>query len=115
MGIYVDIETTVNLNAKDGTDVDAGAIVKFESKFPIGVNSVEIERVVYRSRVLFDAGKRDVEVENFDRYQTIYLTDNDFVSLTPYALNEKVAEELNNELGFTGVTKAFVVVTGSTA
>lgn len=118
MGKYIDVQVstglTSGLTSVDGTVVEYPAIIKYRSEFPMNSNNIIIDTSVFRSRELFENGYQGVEVIEFEKNRSFELSDHEMGSLTPYGLAEKIADDLNYELGYTGSTKGFVVITGST-
>lgn len=118
MGKYIDVQVstgiTSGLTSADGTVVKYPAIVKYKTEFPMAGNEIMVNRAVFRNRELFEKGYQGIEVLEFEKYKRIDLTDDEMENLSPFILASKITEDLNIETGYTGSTKGFVVVTGST-
>ena len=61
----MDIFTVTGLTLTDGSILDSGAILKFSTEFPIGVDGYRFEIQPYRSREIFEAGYKPVEIMDF--------------------------------------------------
>ena len=85
------------LTSSDGDMVTEG-ILKFESKFAIGVTRVLITPKFYRSRPKFELGYKDVEMLNYPKEFYLNFTADEFYQITPGILFTKVCEYLNEIL-----------------
>ena len=97
--IKIDVVSLTGLTAVDGSIVDAGAIIRFESRFRNGSNSIKITPQIYRSRELFEAGFEGLRVLEIPYDFEIEIPDEEYYVMTPQLLFEKVKDELNNMLG----------------
>jgi hypothetical protein len=94
----IDLISLSALTANDGSIIASGATVKFNSEFSVRSTAVMIRPKIYRSRELFEAGYTNVmAIEIPDNFQ-IQLTEEDFYTLTPAKLYEKVRDYLNDLL-----------------
>jgi hypothetical protein len=91
----IDIITLTGFTAVDGSIVVSGATIKFNSEFYAKNNNVMIRPKVYRSRELFDMNYDDVRTIEIPSEFTIHLDENDFYTLTPAVLYQKVKDYLN--------------------
>ena len=90
----IDIVTLTGLTAEDGSIVDAGAIIKFNTEFPIGFAGFQSMIRVYRSIETYNNGYDHVKLHGIDP-ETIQDLGEDFFNLTPTVLYTKVAEYIN--------------------
>ena len=97
----VDLITLTGITASDGSIVASGATMKFDTEFFAATTKIKINPKLYRNRELFEGGYLHVFIpESFiPPYFILDLTDEEFYSLTPLILYEKVGEHLNNHLG----------------
>lgn len=95
----VDIITISGLTATDGSSVDIGAIVKFESRFRIGVTHIQIKLKTFRSRDLFEKGYHPIELLGIPTEFNIEIDEEMFYEITPLNLFTIVKDELNNNYG----------------
>jgi len=99
----VDLLLVSGLTASDGSIVASGATLKFDSEFVASVTDVRVTPKLYRDRELFESGythiwmSEDIIPNSF----VLELTDEEFYTLTPLILYEKVGEWLNTFLGNT--------------
>ena len=97
--IKIDIVSLSGLTAVDGSSVEAGAVIRFETTFFNGVSGANIRLEVYRSRELFEAGFQSVRVLELPFDFNLVIPDEEFYVMTPQMLYEKVKDELNNIVG----------------
>lgn len=95
----IDLITLTGFTAIDGSIIASGATIKFDSEFRAQSNNVLVRPRVYRSRELFDAGFEYVFTNDIPDSFTLSLTVEDFYTLTPAALYEKVRDYLNELFG----------------
>jgi hypothetical protein len=95
----IDLITLTGFTASDGSIVASGATVKFDSEFYARSNNVMIRPRVFRNREIFDAGFTEIRVIEIPNEFILQLTDEDFYTLTPAVLYEKVRDYLNNSFG----------------
>ena len=91
----IDIITTSGLTANDGSIIYSGATIKFQAIFFIGSNDVEIRPRVFRSRELYEQGFDFVETKDIPRDFKLTISDEEYYTLTPAMLYERVNEYLN--------------------
>jgi len=97
----IDLITLTGFTATDGSIIESGATVKFDSEFYAHRNDVMVRPKVYRNRVLFEAGFEHVWVVEIPREFLVQLTEEDLYTLTPAVLYEKVRDLLNGLFGET--------------
>lgn len=90
----IDIVTLTGLTATDGSIIDAGAVIKFETIFPIGIAGFIARIKVYRNREIFEAGYDGISLYKIEDEITQILGA-EFFDLTPTVLNQRVAEHIN--------------------
>jgi hypothetical protein len=95
----IDIITLTGFTAIDGSIIASGATIKFTSEFQVKSTAIMVRPKVYRNRDLFDLGYDEVKTNDLPNELIIKLTDEDFYSLTPVILYEKVRDYLNNWIG----------------
>lgn len=99
---------TINtsLTTIDGGSVESGSHLEFDSFFPSGELSYNINMILYRDINAKNNGfkpiKGVVEIEKMNF--TNPLTEQDYVSLTPLVMHEYVKQYLENYLGAGTVT-----------
>ena len=96
----IDIITLTGLTATDGSIIDAGAVIKFETEFPIGFAGFYARIKVYRNRTIFEAGYDGIYLHGI-KDELIEDMGIEFFNLTPTILYTKVAEFINAEYGAT--------------
>jgi len=96
----VDIITTSGLTGRDGSVIAAGAVIKFETEFPIGFSGFVSRLRVYRSKAIYENGYSNVSLKDFDNEIREDLGE-EFFNLTPLILYNKVVENINNQYGAT--------------
>jgi hypothetical protein len=97
----IDLITLTGITAADGSIIASGATVKFNTEFFAQNNNISIRPKIYRSRELFDAGFNQVYTNVIPDNFILTLADEDFYTLTPAVLYEKVRDYLNNLFGVT--------------
>ena len=97
----IDLMTLTGFTAVDGSIIESGATVKFDSEFQARSNNVMIRPKIFRSRQLFEADFEHVWAVEIPREFVIMLTEQDLYTLTPAVLYEKVRDRLNNLFGET--------------
>jgi hypothetical protein len=95
----IDIILLSGLTAMDGSLVTSGATLKFDTEFYARSNHIMIRPKLYRNREVFDLGYENVRTSDIPNDIIFELSDNDFYTLTPQALYEKVRDYLNNMFG----------------
>jgi hypothetical protein len=91
----IDIITLTGLTAVDGSILDTGAIIKFETEFPIGFAGFHARIKAYRNRAIFEAGYDGIYLHGI-KDELIEDMGVEFFNLTPTLLYTKVAEYINN-------------------
>jgi hypothetical protein len=96
----VDLLLTSGLTASDGSIITSGATLKFDAEFLAGTTDIRIIPKMYRNRELFESGFTNILIsENIIPNDFILtFTDEEYYSLTPYDLYQKVGEYLNELL-----------------
>ena len=97
--MLIDIVLISGITASDGSIVDSGAIVKFSTEFPINSTNVLIRTEMYRSREIFEFGYRSIESNVIPSRFSISIPDEEFFTITPLVLFNKVKDYLNNHAG----------------
>jgi len=95
----IDILTLTGLTAADGSVIASGATIKFASEFMVANTDIIIRPKVYRNRELFDMGYVNVETNDIPFDFILKLPEEEYYTLTPTFLYEKVRDYLNNSLG----------------
>lgn len=95
----IDIITLTGFTATDGSLIASGATVKFNSEFSAKSNNIMIRPKVYRNRELFDLGFDEVQTNKILNEFILKLPDEEFYSLTPTILYQKVCDYLNTWYG----------------
>jgi hypothetical protein len=95
----IDIITLTGFTAIDGSLIESGATVKFETLFFIGTTVVEIRPRVFRSRELFEMGFQPVKTIELPNDFKLLVPEAEYYTLTPQAIYEKVRDYLNNLFG----------------
>jgi hypothetical protein len=98
----IDLITLTGLTASDGSLIASGATIKFESVFKIGTTVVKAYPKIWRNRELFESGYTNIQVTNEVLPDDITLndfTEEEFYTLTPQMLYEKVRDVLNGFYG----------------
>lgn len=62
----IDIITLTGLTLADGSILDAGAVMKFTTEFPIGLDGYRFDISPYRSIEIYKAGYKPVEIMDFN-------------------------------------------------
>jgi hypothetical protein len=91
----IDLITLKELTAVDGSIILTGATIKFSSEFLVKSNHILIRPKIYRSRSLFDQGYDEVVSDDILKEFTLKLPEEEFYSLTPMILYEKVMTYIN--------------------
>jgi len=99
----VDLLLISGLTASDGSIVESGATLKFNSEFVAGVTDVRVTPKLYRNRDLFENGYTHVWVSEqmIPNSFVLSFAEEDFYTLTPLQLYTEVGNWLNNHLGGT--------------
>ena len=99
----VDLLLVSGLTASDGSIVESGATLKFDSEFVASVTDVRITPKLYRNRELFESGYTHIWVseETLPNSFVLEFPEEEFYVLTPLLLYEAVGDWLNNFLGGT--------------
>lgn len=98
----IDLLLTSGITAMDGSVVESGATLKFDSEFTAASTSVKIIPRLYRNRTLFENGYSNIPIlESVIPYDFIITIEdiNEFYQLTPQQLYERVCVEINNIMG----------------
>lgn len=95
----IDLITLTGFTAVDGSVVQSGATIKFDSEFHACSNNVIIRFKVYRNRELFEAKYSEVKTIEIPNDILIAFTEEDLYTLTPAVLYSKVRDYLNNYFG----------------
>lgn len=95
----INITTLSGLTVSDGSILASGATIKFESIFQSGSNDILIIVEAYRSRELFEEGYDKVKVKEIPLEIILTLTDEEFFTITPYIVYQKVRDYLNDYVG----------------
>ena len=95
----IDIITLTGLTAIDGSLIASGATIKFETLFFIGTTDIEIRPRVFRSRELFENGFQWVKAIELPTDFRMSVPEEEYYTLTPQAIYEKVKDYLNNLFG----------------
>lgn len=77
----IDIFTTTGLTLSDGSILDAGAVIKFSTEFPIGFDGYRFDIEPYRSLEIYKAGYRPVEIVGLETRGEIQLSDMSTVNM----------------------------------
>ena len=96
----IDIITLTGLTANDGSMISAGAIIKFNTEFPIGFAGFRSRIRVYRNAETYDNGYGYVMLHGIES-EIIEDLGAEFFDLTPTILYTKVAEYINSHYGAT--------------
>lgn len=83
------------LTAVDG-DLLTFGVLKFDTKFSAGTLDVEISTKFYKYRENFEKGYACREVLDYPKQFILKFTEEDYYSLTPMLIFEKVCNWLNN-------------------
>ena len=92
----VDIFTITGLTLTDGSILDAGAVLKISTEFPIGFNGFRFDISPYRSLAIFKAGYAPVEIIDFIANGE-YDLGNDFGSVDMMTVYNLVADFINGQ------------------
>jgi len=95
----IDIITLSGLTANDGSIIESGATVKFNSEFYAASTDIIIRPMIYRNRELFELGYSDVPCDEIPRDFILVVPEEDYYTMTPTILYEMVKDELNNRFG----------------
>jgi len=93
--MIVDIITLSGITASDGTTIEAGAVVKFDSEFYAGSSDIRVRPRIFRSREFFENGFDSVGTNKKIGEFKIQLSNDDYYTLTPLNLYHHVANTLN--------------------
>lgn len=96
----IDIVTLTGLTATDGSVISAGAIIKFETEFPLRYSGYVAKMWVFRNKAIYDAGYDGVLIHGIEQ-EFIEDLGAEFFDLTPTMLYTKVAEHVNNHFNAT--------------
>ena len=99
----VDLLLVTGLTASDGSIVASGATLKFNSEFVASSTDVRITPKLYRNRELFESGYTHIMMSEQIIPDSIMISfsEEDFYSLTPLILYQRVRDFLNALLGGT--------------
>ena len=99
----VDLLLVSGLTASDGSIVESGATLKFDSEFVASVTDVRITPKLYRNRELFESGYTHIWISEqvIPNSFMLEFPEEEFYILTPLLLYEAVGDWLNNFLGGT--------------
>jgi hypothetical protein len=95
----IDLITLTGFTASDGSLIASGATVKFDSEFFSKSNNVSVRPKIYRNRELFDLGYAEIPTSDIPPHFILELTPEDFYTLTPAVLYEKVRDYINTLFG----------------
>ena len=95
----IDIITLSGLTANDGSIIESGATVKFNSEFYAASTDIIIRPMIYRNRELFDMGYSAIPCDEIPRDFIMTVPEEDYYTMTPAILYEMVKDELNNRFG----------------
>ena len=99
----IDLLLITGLTASDGSIVESGATLKFDSEFVASVTDVRITPKLYRNRELFENGLTHTWMSEqvIPNSFVLEFTEEEFYTITPLILYEKVGEWLNTFMGGT--------------
>ena len=97
----VDLTLISGLTASDGSSINSGAILKFDSEFLSWTLNIRITPKLYRNRTLFEQGFSNtlLSEHTIPNDFIITLSENVYYQLTPLQLYEIVRAHINNLLG----------------
>jgi hypothetical protein len=95
----IDILTLTGLTAADGSIIASGATIKFASEFMVANTDIIIRPKLYRNRELFDMGFKSVDTNDLPFDFILQLPEEEYYTLTPAILYQKVCDYLNNLFG----------------
>jgi hypothetical protein len=95
----IDILTLTGFTATDGSIIASGATIKFNSEFNVRSTNIMIRPKVYRNRELFDLGYDEVKTNEIPNEFILAVPENEFYTLTPAILYQKVCDYLNDWYG----------------
>ena len=97
----VDLITKSGITASDGSVVESGATLKFDSNFFAASTLIKITPKLYRNRELFESGYREIFISEqvLPVDFVITLSEEAYYQLTPLQLYEEVKIFLNNLFG----------------
>ena len=97
----IDLVTISGLTASDGSIVESGATLKFNSEFHAASTAIKITPKLYRNRELFENGFSEIKMSEaiIPVDFIVTLSDEDFYTMTPFVLYQEVGKYLNNMLG----------------
>ena len=93
----IDIITLSGLTAGDGSVIESGATVKFDSEFHAASTDIRIMLQVYRNRELFEAGYSNIQIpeETLPYDFILNIAEEEYYVLTPAVLYQHVCDYLN--------------------
>lgn len=96
----IDIITLSGITASDGSILESGATVKFDSEFHAASTDIRIMLQIYRNRELFESGYGSVQIpeETFPYDFILSIPEEEFYVLTPAALYQEVCDYLNENV-----------------
>lgn len=96
----IDLILISGITASDGSLVASGATLKFDAEFSAGSTNIRIMPRLYRNRELFESGFTHIQIsEEIIPYDfMLEIPEEEFYSLTPYDLYQKVGDYLNIKL-----------------
>ena len=99
----IDLLLITGLTASDGSIVESGATLKFDSEFVASVTDVRITPKLYRNRELFESGFTHIWISEqvIPNSFILEFPEEEFYVLTPLILYEEVGDWLNTFLGGT--------------
>lgn len=88
------------LTTQDGGSVESGAYLIFSTRFPYRGLSYSVDMKIYRSLAALDAGYSSINVvEIKDLFFTEQLSEEEFISLNPILIHERVKTYLGRFVG----------------